>query len=59
MLDIHRKTTFDFTMIYFGDTLHLAFRHKKVVGFQSWKDYASTHTIELTFEGGAGGRGGI
>lgn len=50
--DIRREATFDFTLIYFGDTLHLAFKHKKIIGLQSWKDYTSAYTVEITFEGG-------
>lgn len=52
MSNISKKVTYDLTKIYFGDTAHLAFVRREVVGFQSWKS-DGMFSIELTFRGGA------
>lgn len=51
-LEITKKVTYDLTKIYFGDTVHLAFVRREVVGFQSWKS-VGVYSIELMFRNGA------
>lgn len=42
------KQTLYLSKVYFGDALHLAFRHHKVSTFQSWKD-ATKYNLEIQF----------
>lgn len=51
-MTITKKVTYDLTKIYFGESVHLAFVRREVVGFQSWKS-AGLYSIEITFRGGA------
>lgn len=50
--EITKRITYDITKICFGDTVHLAFTRREVVGFQSWKQ-AGVFSIEITFRDGA------
>jgi len=51
-LPITKKVSYDLARIYFGETVHLAFVPREVVGFQTWKA-AVVCSIELTFRNGA------
>lgn len=53
-LEITKHQTFEFTKIYFGSKLHLAFAHKRIVSLQTWRDYSGTQfVVELLFDCGA------
>lgn len=51
MLEPRLEQTIYLTKIYFGDALHVLFRHQNVTGFQSWKD-ATCFQIEVQFTAG-------
>jgi hypothetical protein len=51
-LTITKQVWFDTTRILFGEIVHLAFKHNKVIGFQSWRS-VGIYYIELTFDSGA------